>query len=381
VSLVLDEHRRYLADRSRIQHYERALREIIRPGDVVLDVASGTGILGLLACRAGAARVYAIEAGPIADVAREIVSGNGLSDRVTVIRSHSSEAVLPERVDVAVSDQIGRFGFDAGILPLVADIRTRLLKPQGRLVPSSIDLVVAPVEYKRGAARVAFWSRRPAGFDFAPAHRISSNTGYPARFAGSQLLARPHRGVALDLGGSVVSPLRIESAFEVERSATLDGIAGWFSAQLSPSVGISNSPLDPDRIGRRQVFFPVASPIAVTRGDRIELAMRVLPETLVISWTVTVHPVKGAPVTHAQSTLTGMLIDPADIRLTNPHYRPTLTTRGIARRTVLDLCDGTRRLSAIEEEVFARHRALFRSAEEAAVFVGEVVTRYTRDDA
>ena len=65
MSLVLDEHRRYLADRFRLLHYERALRELVRPGAVVVDLASGTGILGLFACRAGASRVYAIEAEPM----------------------------------------------------------------------------------------------------------------------------------------------------------------------------------------------------------------------------------------------------------------------------------------------------------------------------
>lgn len=379
MSLVLDEHRRYLADRSRVSHYERALREVIRPGDVVVDLASGTGILGLLACRAGAARVYAVEAGPIAGLAREIAQANGFGDRITVLRAHSSEVTLPERADVAVSDQIGRFGFDAGVLPLFADARARLLKPGGRLVPSAIDLVVAPVEYRKGSRRVAFWSRHPARFDFTPAHRVSCNTGYPARFAASHLLASPRRGTTLDLGAPVASPLRIETTFEVMRSATLDGIAGWFEAQLSPAVAMTNSPLSSERILRRQAFFPIAAPIAVTTGDRIDVAMRILAEEVVVAWTVTVQPRNGEPVSSSQSTLHGMLLDAPDVRMTDPGYRPSLTARGIARRTVLELCDAKHTLAEIEAEVFARHRTLFASNADAATFVGEVVTRYTID--
>jgi hypothetical protein len=246
-------------------------------------------------------------------------------------------------------------------------------------MPSRIDLFVAPFEHRRGSARVAFWTGRPAGFDFAPAHRIASNTGYPARFAASQLLAQPCRGVSIDLASAPVYPLRIESSFESQRAGTVDGIGAWFGAQLAPGVAISNSPLDPERISRRQVFLPVASPVAVSPGDRVELAMRILPENLVISWTVTVRPVKGETVTQRHSTLAGMLIDPADVQMTSPEYRPALTDRGVARRTVLELCDGTRPLADIEAAVFARHRALFASAGDAAAFVGEVVTRYTRD--
>jgi hypothetical protein len=119
----------------------------------------------------------------------------------------------------------------------------------------------------------------------------------------------------------------------------------------------------------------------VAPGDRVELAMRILPEHFLVSWTVTVHPRIGPPVTYHQSTLEGMLIDPAEVRMTSPDYQPALTNRGAARRTVLELCDGTRRLADIEAEVFARHRPLFASPGEAAAFVGEVVTRYTRDGA
>ncbi len=379
MSLVIDEHRHYLADRSRVAQYDRALREVVRPGDVVVDLASGTGILGLLACRAGAARVVAIEAGPIAGVARAIARANGYEDRIEVLRREARHARLAEAADVIVSDQIGRFGFEAGLLGLFADARARLLKPGGRLIPSHLALVVAPVEHPRQFARVAFWRRRPAGFDFSAVAAIAANTGYPARIAASQLLGDPDVGCRLDLSAATPSPLRIDASFTVARAGTLDGIGGWFQAQLSPSVLLTNSPTDPERMTRRQAYFPIESPVAVAAGDVIDLAMRILPEELIVSWTITVRPASGDPVRSSHSTLKGMLLERADVRMTDPGYRPALTERGLARRTVLELCDGVRTLAAIEAGIATRHPGLFASADEAAVFVGEVVTRYTRD--
>ena len=96
MSRVIDEHRRYVRDAVRIGAYERAIREIVRPGDVVVDLASGTGILGLLACRAGARRVYAVEVTPLAHLARELAESNGLTDRITVIRGRAAD-VSPTR--------------------------------------------------------------------------------------------------------------------------------------------------------------------------------------------------------------------------------------------------------------------------------------------
>ena len=146
MSRVLDEHRHYLADAVRVSAYEAALAEMVRCDDVVLDLGSGTGILGLLACRAGARRVYAIDHGGMAQPARAIAHANGLDDRIQVIDAMSTAVDLPERADLLVTDQIGHFGFNAGIVGYVADAKRRLLKSDARLVPSRIDLMVAPID-------------------------------------------------------------------------------------------------------------------------------------------------------------------------------------------------------------------------------------------
>ena len=59
-------------------------------------------------------------------------------------------------------------------------------------------------------------------------------------------------------------------------------------------------------------------------------------------------------------------------------FVPHLSLRGHARLCVLTLCDGKRPLSEIEQEIFRLHPKLFKIAAEAATFVAEVVTRYSR---
>jgi Ribosomal protein L11 methyltransferase (PrmA)/Arginine methyltransferase oligomerization subdomain len=383
MSLVLDEHRQYLGDASRVSAFRQAIEEVVTPGDVVLDLGAGTGILGLMACRAGAKRVYAVDEGPIIGLAREIAEANGFHDRITHIKGLSTRVELPERVDVVLADQIGRFGLESGILEYFGDARERFLKPGGVMVPGEIRLVVAPVESQELFGQIEFWSRAPAGFDFRAARTIAANTGYPARFDSAQLLGAPARVISLKLSTASMDALSAEVILVAVRPGTLHGIGGWFEAQLSPGVTLTNSPLAARPIFRMQVFFPIARPVVLEEHDEVRVRLRLLPAGAIVSWNVDVrdgHAGHGSAPTSkgrfAHSTFQGMLLCKEDLERTDLQFVPRLSPWGQARRSVLELCDGRRALGDIEREVHRRHPAIFQSPAEAAAFVTEVVTRY-----
>jgi PRMT5 arginine-N-methyltransferase len=376
LSLIVDEHRQYLSDRHRLSAFGRAIAAAVRPGDVVLDLASGTGILGLFACRAGAGRVYSIDSGGILELAREVAKANGYGDRIVFIKGFSKHVSLPERVDVVMSDQIGRFGFEAGVWEYHDDARRRFLKPGGILVPQRVDLEVAAVEDPALYSQVDFWDARPGGFDFSRARRRAANTGYPASFRPESLLSGAATVATISVASQSPAPVVGEACVSVKRAGTLHGIGGWFSALLHGDVWMTNSPLSTEAIDRRSAFLPIAQPAAVQPGDSVRVRIRILPHEVVLAWEVRVERQGDVVAEHRQSTWQGMLVTREDLSLTNPGHAPTLTPRGLARRTVLELCDGQRLLGAIESEVHRRHPDLFASPAEAAEFVAEVVTRY-----
>lgn len=373
MSWALDEHRGYLADRVRLDAFRRAIHQSVRPGDVVLDLASGTGILGLIACEAGAARVYAVEATGIIDVARAVAAANGVLDRITLLQAHSHHITLPEPVDVIVCDQIGHFGFEAGLIEHGSDARARFLKPGGRLVPETVELFVAPMEDAGLRSQVDFWLERPAGFDFSPVRSWALNQRHPATASATSLIGTAARLTTIDMASATAGPIAGRADLAVERAGALHGLAGWFTATLAAGVTVTNAPHATTRLDRSHVFLPIDPITVVEPGDIVRASVHAIPAHEIIAWNVDVMRAGRSIARARQSTVHGMFLTRADVRRTDPRATPMLSPRGRARLSVLELCDGQRTLADVERAVLTRHSDLFASGADAAAFVADVV--------
>src|SRR3989339_432255 len=124
-----------IVDTFRMQAYAQALRQAVKPGSVVSDIGTGTGIFAMLACQFGARKVYAIEPSDAIHVAREIAAANGYADRIEFIQDMSTEVTLSEKADVIISDLRGVLPLFQKHLPVLADARKRLLASDGVLIP------------------------------------------------------------------------------------------------------------------------------------------------------------------------------------------------------------------------------------------------------
>ena len=116
--------------------YRAAIRHALADGaSTVLDLGSGSGVLGLIAAQEGAARVYAVDIGPIIGPATDVAAASGFGSVIVPLQASSTEVDLPEPVDVVVCDQIGGFVHDAGVLEDFADARLRHLAPGASSFP------------------------------------------------------------------------------------------------------------------------------------------------------------------------------------------------------------------------------------------------------
>src|SRR5262245_14974962 len=165
-----------LADRSRLDAYARALEARVADGAVVADIGTGSGIMALIACRAGARRVYALEPDDIIQVAREAAAANGFADRICFMQAASADVDLPERVDGIVSDLRGALPIFQGGVAALIDARNRWLKPAGGWVVAERDALWVSLV---SSPRLRSWCLTnwdaAQGFDFSTARARSAN--------------------------------------------------------------------------------------------------------------------------------------------------------------------------------------------------------------
>ena len=234
----LSYHARLLADVHRVDAYERAIRRLVKPGDVVLDLGCGTGILAMLAARRGA-RVHAVESMAVAGLAEELIARNGLADRVTVHRADARTLAPIEPVDLVVSDFLGCFLVDDRMLPAVA-AAGRWLRAGGRFCPSQVELMIAPVG-DLALTEIDVFADDFYGLDLRAAQRYAVGHCHRVSLAPSQLLAaaqRYHLYAPPD-----PAPILDENVqFSMARAGRLRGVAGWFRAELAPGVLLSTEP-------------------------------------------------------------------------------------------------------------------------------------------
>src|SRR5262249_50067578 len=133
-----------LAHRARTEAYASAIARAVKPGDVVVEIGCGPGLFSILACRAGARSVYALESNDSIAFARELIKANHCDDRIQVLYGSSRRIRLPEPANVVISDIRGSLPLMADAVASIDDARKRFLAPEGRMIPT-IDRIYAAI--------------------------------------------------------------------------------------------------------------------------------------------------------------------------------------------------------------------------------------------
>ncbi len=266
-STVLDYHLSMLQDTARMDSFRRAINATVKPGDVVVDIGCGSGVLSFMACEAGARKVYAIDGGPVIEVAREIAIDNGFDDRIEFLRGWSLEVGLPERADVLISETIGNTGFDEGIIAWSFDARQRLLRPGADIIPKRVRMWVAAAQADEDHALVSDWLAPELPYNYAAAYRRAAKTLWFADFTPNNLLGQPELAADVDLQTAPNEPIISAGTLQIDRDGELHGMACWFDSMLCAGVTADNMPPREDTSWSHG-FLPLAESLEVSAGDR-----------------------------------------------------------------------------------------------------------------
>jgi predicted nicotinamide N-methyase len=266
-----------LNDHERNGAFSLALQRRVRPGSHVLDIGSGTGLLAMMAVRAGAGRVTTCEADPLlAEIATRVVAQNGLSDVITVLPRMSTDlragVDLPP-ADLIVSEIVDCALIGEGILPTIRHARQHLLAPGGTLLPERGRLLGALVESNvvAGLNRVS----SAGGFDVRLLNALATPGHFPVRLRTwpHRLLSEPVELVRFDFARDPLTDGERAVAVPVTTDGQAHALVSWFELELAGGIALCNAPTN---YGSHwmQAFSPFEEPVKLLAGGTYEVRLR-----------------------------------------------------------------------------------------------------------
>jgi len=254
-------------DEIRNQPYEDAVRAKVA-GKIVLELGTGRKALWAVRCaRAGAKRVYAIEANRKAyESSLAFLQSQGI-DNVQLIHGFSDKVELPERCEVLIHDLVGDIGSSEGMIPFIEDARQRFLTPDAIHIPERCTTYAVLGEDPK--LSWAEWAFSYLLRELRPYEALSFVRffGFPLKAA----LSEPQ--VFEEIVFSETPQLRTDKrlVMEVQRDGKLRGVLLFICLDFG-EAGVVNTWTSQTSWPTPYVRF--RSPESVRRGDLVEMSVR-----------------------------------------------------------------------------------------------------------
>jgi hypothetical protein len=254
-------------DEVRNHAYENVIRETVS-GKVVLEVGTGRKALwAVCAARAGAKRVYAIEANKRAyEASRRFLRGKRI-DNVQLIGGFSDKIDLPQRCEVLIHDLVGDIGSSEGMVPFIEDAKRRLLTPDAIHIPQRCTTHVVLAEDPQ--LRRAEWALSYAMRGFRRFETLSFVRffGFPHAAA----LSEPQVFEDFVFAQPIQPRTNTRLVIQIKRDGKLRGVLLFIRLFVSPTRVIDTWT---SQTSWATPYIRLDTPVPVRQGDLIEMSIQ-----------------------------------------------------------------------------------------------------------
>jgi len=271
IEAVNDEHRNLA--------YQAALEAVVRPGAVVIEIGTGSGLFAMFAVRAGAEHVYSFETKfRLAAIARENIRRNGLSGHITVIQKDFKNASIGKDIPAPADVLMHEFSTSHS-LPLLDRDMIRMwnevLRPGAPVLPNRFE-VRAALSGDASLARKLCVPGPVSGIDVSAINLLETASLTLPRGAPMEApLSAPFTAASFEpMTDGTQSRKKTRVHTTATSRGTAYGVVRWIAQHFPGGSVYENTP---GRHCNWQPFFtPFSEPVEVNDGDRVNLEFTML---------------------------------------------------------------------------------------------------------
>lgn len=240
-----------LGQRSRLNKFKQAIHEVVKSGNYVVDVGTGSGVLAIIAAKAGAGRVTAIDVNPESlQYAKKAAKLNRVDQIIEFVECNFSEFVPKEKADVVICEMLSSMMLVEQQIPASFHATRKILKSGGVILPQEAKVYIVPVEC------IEIWERFQYD-DIQFPRVVQTATPEATRDLADMEMLETFDLMNLKQKVTIDRTLH----FTVVDKGTIHGLVGIFESKLFGDIHLKMDD------GWKQLFIPLTKPIKVLQGE------------------------------------------------------------------------------------------------------------------
>lgn len=250
-----------LGQKTRLSKFDQAIRQIVKPNDYVVDIGTGSGVLAIMAAKAGARKVTGIDINQESiEYAKQAAVLNGVEDKIEFFDKHVLDFIPDERADVVICEMLSSILLIEQQIPASYHAVENILKPDGLIIPQNAIIFIVPVESPVMVERFSFEQLQ---FPRVVQTVMSDSAKDLAdlMILDEIDLTKPTSDYSID------ETLQ----FSIVNNGVIHGLVGLFESELYKDIKLNMED------GWKQLFLPLQEPVRVTTGDKFSVRVAYTP--------------------------------------------------------------------------------------------------------